>query len=105
MNPYSGLSAAEAERLYILIEECSEVIQAATKVLRHGWESVDPTVPPAERFTNRITLEKEIGHVVTINALMVERGDLDHDRIIYAARAKLATINQWPHHNDFRDIS
>ena len=30
---------AERERLVILMEECGEVIQAAAKIIRHGWES------------------------------------------------------------------
>ena len=33
------MTEAEKERLVILAEECAEVIQAVSKVLRHGWES------------------------------------------------------------------
>lgn len=29
----------EAERLVVLMEECGEVIQACSKILRHGWKS------------------------------------------------------------------
>jgi NTP pyrophosphatase (non-canonical NTP hydrolase) len=41
-EPFNKLTDAEAERLAMLIEECGEVIQAATKVLRHGYESFHP---------------------------------------------------------------
>ena len=34
---FNKLTPAQAERLAILIEECGEVIQAATKILRHGY--------------------------------------------------------------------
>lgn len=33
------ITEAERERLVLLAEECAEVIQAATKILRWGWES------------------------------------------------------------------
>jgi NTP pyrophosphatase (non-canonical NTP hydrolase) len=60
---FNQLSPAEAERLAFLIEECGEVIQAASKVLRHGYESFDPTIPIHERLTNRGALARELGDV------------------------------------------
>lgn len=36
------LTNAERERLVMLMEECGELIQATSKVLRHGWESYHP---------------------------------------------------------------
>ena len=41
---FNGLSESEQERLSILIEECGEVVQAACKILRHGYESFNQTV-------------------------------------------------------------
>jgi len=41
---FNGLSPAEAERLALLAEECGEVVQAVCKVLRHGYESTNPTL-------------------------------------------------------------
>jgi NTP pyrophosphatase (non-canonical NTP hydrolase) len=38
--PESGeVTEAERERLVILMEECGEVIQACSKIIRHGWHS------------------------------------------------------------------
>jgi hypothetical protein len=56
------LTAAEAERLALLLEELGEAQQAIGKILRHGYESHNPlsaTVSPS----NRETLETEVGHV------------------------------------------
>jgi NTP pyrophosphatase (non-canonical NTP hydrolase) len=33
------VTEAERERLVILMEECGEVIQACSKIIRHGWHS------------------------------------------------------------------
>lgn len=37
-----NLTKAQEERLHYLIEECSEVIKACTKTLRHGYQSYNP---------------------------------------------------------------
>ena len=39
---FHGLSPAEAERLYVLAEECAEVVVVVNKILRHGYESYNP---------------------------------------------------------------
>lgn len=57
MDHFNKLTPAEDERLAILIEECAEVIQAATKIQRHGYESTDPD----SGETNRAALERERG--------------------------------------------
>lgn len=46
-------------RLILLIEECGEVIQAATKILRFGRHGADPVLGR----DNVALLEEEIGHV------------------------------------------
>lgn len=48
--------------LILLIEECGEVIQAATKCLRFGWD-VDHGVQYAN---NRDMLAKEIGELTAV---------------------------------------
>ena len=40
-NHFNKLTEAEQERLVILAEECSEVIQIVCKILRHGYDSDD----------------------------------------------------------------
>lgn len=62
------MNKGQVERLFLLIEECGEVIQAATKVLRHGWEG---SYDNGEK--NRAALERELGDVLAILALMGEK--------------------------------
>lgn len=73
------LSDPERERLACLIEECSEVQKAATKILRHGYESRDPTNP--KHLGNRQDLQDEIHDVIGVINMMFENCDfynLDH---------------------------
>ena len=48
------LSEAERERLVILVEECGEVIQAAAKILRWGWDSQYEGITNAERLRDEM---------------------------------------------------
>lgn len=76
----NGLSAAEAERLALLVEECGEVIQAVGKILRHGYATVNPTIPGGR--TNLEQLQVELGDWVNAVDLMVAAGDLDADAVL-----------------------
>lgn len=73
MDGHSTLSAGEAERLAMLIEECGEVIQAASKVLRHGYDNHHPERPTA---TNRAELQSELVDLIAVHEAMYEVGDL-----------------------------
>lgn len=69
---FNKLTPAEHERLAILSEELGEAQQAIGKILRHGYESCDPTFTSEDERapTNRENLEKELGDVVfAINML------------------------------------
>lgn len=76
------------ELLILLIEECGEVIQAATKCLRFGFD-VDHDVGYGR---NSDELAKECGDLQAImdelplNALL--KGQSQHDKIAKAERAK-----------------
>lgn len=97
-RPFNKLSHAQAERLALLIEECGEVIQAASKVLRHGYDSYDPTVEPDDRVSNLQQLEKEIGHLDHAIGLMATAEDIKPREYMRASRSKSKTIRQWLHH-------
>lgn len=56
----SGLSRADAELLVMLAEEASEIVQAATKMLRHGPFSFNPDLPSHKRETNMAQLRREL---------------------------------------------
>jgi NTP pyrophosphatase (non-canonical NTP hydrolase) len=57
--PTHAESLPEA-KLYYLIEECGEVLAAAGKSLRWGFDSVNPELPAAEQETNRDWLKREL---------------------------------------------
>lgn len=53
------VSPQEQELLVRLMEEAGEVIQAASKTLRWGWQSGNPNIPYEMRKTNREYLRGE----------------------------------------------
>lgn len=71
--PPNGLTRAQEERLYLLIEECSEVIKCATKVLRFGYDSINPYAP--QDGSNLNQLELEMGDIAAVQRLMMVNGD------------------------------
>ena len=75
------------EKLVLLIEECGEVIQAATKCLRFGWDRDHPGYG-----CNKIVLAEEIGDLLgVIDSLPlnaeVERRHRD-EKMVKAEHAK-----------------
>lgn len=83
-------SEEERERLYLLIEECSElaiechgIVQMATKVLRFGYEDVYDF-----QGSNRTRLQAEIGDVQEVIRMMVNAGDLKAEEILRAQHKK-----------------
>lgn len=98
MSEFSNqLSAAESERLALLVEECGEVIQAASKVLRHGYESKNPLrgeMPPR----NRENLAEELGHVLHVIDRMSLAGDVDRRQVNVSKLEKSERIGRWLHH-------
>lgn len=90
------LTPAEDERLAFLMEECGEAIQVIGKIMRHGFDSRDPTV--AASPTNRRMLEKELGDIQTAILLLVEAMDVDEKRIVRRIPQKLEKFSRYQHH-------
>ncbi len=63
------------QRLGYLIEECGEVLAAAGKILRRGYSSVNPELPPEFQETNAQWLKRELLDLE--DAIQRVRGDLD----------------------------
>src|SRR5678815_2583316 len=91
---FNGLRPDEQERLALLMEECAEVIGIAGKILRHGYQSVNPIKPGPN---NRQLLTEELGHVLHAIDRMVEvdvlQVHLQDARVLKAER-----IGRWLHH-------
>lgn len=66
----NGLSPVERELLTMLAEEAAEVVQAVTKILRHGPDSYNPDTEV--RTLNRSELRKEIVDVLAVVQIMRE---------------------------------
>jgi NTP pyrophosphatase (non-canonical NTP hydrolase) len=95
---FNQLKAAEHERLAILSEELGEAQQAIGKILRHGYESVNPTLAPACQFTNREELEHELGDVLFAVSMLSDALDVSHTRIAEFALGKAQKIKPYLHH-------
>lgn len=67
-------TSEEMERLALLAEECSEVIQMVGKIIRFGWNDLHPDY--LEGPDNRQRLRAEVADVLAIIELMSEADDL-----------------------------
>lgn len=94
---FNGLSPAEAERLALLAEECSEVVQIISKILRHGYESYNPNASVPRR--NRALLIQELGDVLCAISLLDASGDVYYPDINIASASKLHRVQEYLHHN------
>ena len=70
-------------------EECAEVVQAISKVMRFGLDSTH------NGRTNRDHLEEEIGDLQCMINLLVEAGVCDTVSVLEAARRKRSKLEQW----------
>lgn len=91
-----SLTAAQRERLYLLIEEAAEVQQIASKALRHGFQSFNPF--DKDKVTNRTLIEKELGDLSAAIMLMVENNDIDHIKINKYYEEKRVKVKRFLHH-------
>lgn len=97
MDRFSNqLSDAQVERLAILAEELGEAQQVIGKILRHGYESVNPLDCDSE--TNRDNLERECGDIMLALDLLCEASDLSGAAVIRRQKKKRETIKRWLHH-------
>lgn len=89
------MTLAELERLALLAEEAAEVIQIVGKIIRHGYESYHPNDPDT---TNRMLLEKELGHLKYAILLMDLNKDVDRINISQGQVDKSVYCPKYLHH-------
>lgn len=92
--PY--LSKKQIELLTLLVEECGECIQAASKVLRHGYDSKHPNSKVYE--DNRAALEREMGDVRATMILLCESKDVSKPNVHAHTTEKLEKVGKYLHH-------
>lgn len=74
---YNGLEPSEEELVEMLIEEASEVIFEACKILRHGKVATDHLSRPPREYNNAGKLALELAELMTVADACVKRGILD----------------------------
>ena len=79
---YNRLEPSEEELLEMLIEEASEVIFEACKVLRHGKVATDHHARPPREYNNAGKLAMEIGELMTVADQCVKRGLIEQEIIL-----------------------
>jgi NTP pyrophosphatase (non-canonical NTP hydrolase) len=85
----------DKEILLITQEECAEVTQAISKVFRFGTDD------EYKGQTNREHLEEEIGDLMCMIDLLIDRGIVSEAACITAKNEKLNKLTQWS--NIFKD--
>jgi NTP pyrophosphatase (non-canonical NTP hydrolase) len=88
MGP-AELFAARTEMLTILAEECAEVTQACTKILRFG-----PGLNPYTERWNQAALEDELGQVIASALVLAKYGGLDAAKVERAVERRLADLRR-----------
>lgn len=71
---HETLTEAQIERLEMLAEEAAEVVQATTKILRHGYQSFHPD--DEDETPNVTLLRDEVHDLLAVLWAMSLHGDL-----------------------------
>jgi len=79
------------QNLEILAEECAEVIQIKSKIVRFGMEDVWP----ARGMSNREALEQEIGDVLALVEVLIGNGVLSLEGLLAARERKIEKMGEW----------
>lgn len=85
------LDAQIQEALDILQEECAEVIVEVSKCRRFGLDSVHYKTG----IEHRQMLEQEIGDVMALIEILVDRGLLSEQGLVDAYTAKKEKLKEW----------
>lgn len=88
ISPMPLPTAREAEILTILIEECAEVQQRATKLMRFGRDEVQP----GQALTNAERLSLEVGDLVAMIDMARTAGLVSDERIETGRHKKFARL-------------
>ena len=85
------------EILCITQEECSEVSQSVSKIFRFGWGSVHPKTG----VNNKEHLEEEIGDLLCMVDILIEKCIISDSAVNAARQAKREKLKQW---SDIKDL-
>lgn len=91
------LTPAQVERITLLAEEAAEVVQACTKILRHGFFTIHPLCPEID---NKAQLIRELGDLRAVLAVVIHSGDLTVRDYVGAAEDKLGRVQKYLHEEE-----
>ena len=80
------------ETLVITQEECAEVIQSVSKILRFGFDS---SYPFEDSATTRECLEMEVGQLLCMIDILMEQGVLDTSNVEQSKQHKRLKLKEW----------
>ena len=95
MQNFNKLVPAETERLFHLVEEMGEALQAVGKIGRHGYDSHNPYKNGPD---NRAMLERELGHVLYTIKTMAAKFDIEWGKVEAESIIKAETVKPYYHH-------
>ena len=72
-------------------EECAEVTQAISKIFRFGFSSFHPVTMK----TNQQSLEEEVGDLLAMIDIMVEKCIVSDTNVNAARKAKREKLKKW----------
>ena len=81
----------DQEILLIAQEECAEVIQAISKIFRFGFDAQHPN----EDRNNLQRLEEELGDLVCMIGLLMNKKIVSDSNVESAAELKLKKLRTW----------
>jgi hypothetical protein len=93
---FNKLTPAQDERIALLTEELGEALQSVGKILRHGYESYDPTI--TNGVSNRTSLTRELGDIQAAINMMIDAGDIKSGLIDSFCDKKLVKVQKYLHH-------
>jgi hypothetical protein len=95
--PHSEQTLTRDDLLVLLIEECGEIIQAATKCLRFGFD-VDHGV---DYGNNRLVLSREVGDLLgVLDALPLDQINIQITRRGKITKATAAKLKYGRHNSE-----
>ena len=80
------------EALGILQEECAEVIQAISKLMRFGPDSCYPF---EESASTKECLDMELGQLLCMIGILIDQGVIEEDAMLQAMEAKKIKLETW----------
>ena len=91
----NSLNPAQIERLVMLAEEAGEVIQAVTKILRHGYESYHPNEPTK---SNKVRLQEELADLLAVASMLDDAREITVPGYLIAISKEKK--KKYTHHQD-----